>query len=442
MKTYLVGGAVRDRILGLKVHDRDFVVTGATPEMMLERGFRQVGKDFPVFLHPETHEEYALARTEKKSGHGYGGFICDFSPDITIEEDLSRRDLTINAMAMDEDGNIVDPWGGMSDLKKHLLRHTSPAFEEDPLRVLRVARFAARFAPLGFTVATGTMELIKKMVRSGELSYLVPERVWQEFYKVLQHGMLDVFVRTLHECGALRVVFPELDALYGVPARKDWHPEVDTGIHMELCLRIISDDPDPVVKFGVFCHDFGKALTPKEQLPRHPMHGPKGKPLVERMCERLRIPNEYRDFARIVCENHSLVHRFIRRSRTSSALKVFYAIDAFRHPERVPMLAKAAATDYHGRLGFENLPYQPADYMLDMFEAVRKVTPADIIRAGAKGIQIKQRLARHRMRALVLARREWFATHEIIPEKGGGWSRAQRALEPLREREPDTPLAH
>ena len=309
MKVYLVGGAVRDKLLNIPNQDYDYVVVGSTVEEMLSRGFHQVGNSFPVFLEPKTKDEYALARKEKKEGHGYNGFCFDFSPDITLEEDLVRRDLTINAIAEDENGNIIDPCGGQEDLKNRILRHIGPSFSEDPLRVLRVARFAARFHHIGFSIAPETMELMKTMVKQGEIDFLTPERIFLEFENVLHKGALDVFVRILRECGALKVIFPELDALYGIPARKHWHPEVDTGIHMELCLKYACEhNYQPIEKFALFCHDFGKALSDKNLLPSHTNHGKKGVPLIENFCDRLRIPNHYRKVAKLVASEHSFVH--------------------------------------------------------------------------------------------------------------------------------------
>lgn len=266
MDVYLVGGAVRDQLLGISVHDKDWVVVGSSPEQMLSQGFQTVGKDFPVFLHPKTHEEYALARTERKSGHGYTGFECHFSPDVTIEDDLLRRDLTINAMAQHEDGTIIDPYDGQQDLQNKLLRHVSDAFVEDPLRVLRVARFAAKLAPLGFTVADETLELMSKIAQSGELSHLTAERVWQEWHKSLTTERPDVFLEVLRQCGALKVVLPELDVLFGIPQPAQWHPEIDTGIHTLMVARQAADlSKDPVIRFAAQVHDLGKGVTPEEE---------------------------------------------------------------------------------------------------------------------------------------------------------------------------------
>ncbi len=298
MKHYLVGGAVRDALLGLPVMDKDWVVVGATVKQMQTTGYQQVGQDFPVFLHPKTHEEYALARTERKSGQGYTGFVCDFSPDISLEADLQRRDLTINAIAQDEDGTLIDPYGGQQDLQNRILRHVSPAFSEDPLRVLRVARFAARFAHLGFTLADNTLALMKQMVANDELAHLTPERVWREWEKSLSSERPDVFISALRACGALAVVMPEIDALYGVPNPANWHPEVDTGIHTEMVSRYAASlTDDPFIRFAAQVHDLGKALTPASILPGHRGHGDRGLPVIKALCGRLKIPNQYRDLA-------------------------------------------------------------------------------------------------------------------------------------------------
>ena len=300
MKIYLVGGAVRDQLLNLPVKDRDWVVVGATPETLLQQGYQQVGKDFPVFLHPDTHEEYALARTERKSGSGYTGFTCYAAPDVTLEDDLQRRDLTINAIAYSAKGEYIDPYHGIDDIHAKLLRHVSDAFSEDPLRVLRVARFAARFAPLGFTIAPETMSLMQEMTNSGELNALTAERVWKETEKALHSQAPQVYFEILHQCGALKILFPEINALFGVPAPKKWHPEIDTGIHTMMVLAMASRLTDDIaVRFSALCHDLGKGVTPVENWPHHHGHGPAGVPLVEALCQRYRIPNQIRDLANI-----------------------------------------------------------------------------------------------------------------------------------------------
>ncbi len=407
MKSYLVGGAVRDKLLGIEAKDRDYVVTGATIEQMLEAGFQQVGKSFPVFLHPQTKCEYALARIERKNGHGYGGFNFDFSPDITLEEDLYRRDLTVNAMAMDDDGSIIDPYNGKSDLENRILRHVGPAFREDPLRVLRVARFAARYSDLGFTVAAETMTLMKDITASGELEYLTAERVFLEFDKVLKNGSISVFIKVLRECGALRVLFKEIDALYGIPARKYWHPEIDTGIHMEMCLDYaVKHDYSMVEKFAVFCHDFGKAATPKEILPSHHGHGARGVPIITEFAGRLRIPNEYHTAAVYVAAEHSFVHTALHRSCTE-ILDFLLRIAAFRFPQRIEIILNCCTADIRGRLGFENLQYSHADYVRALFKCAAGIDVKEVVSDGFRGAEIQNELNRRRLIAMEKFSIEW-----------------------------------
>ena len=310
MQVYLVGGAVRDRLLGLAVHERDWVVVGALPQELERAGYRPVGREFPVFLHPDTHEEYALARLERKVGPGYRGFTTQFSPEVTLEEDLKRRDLTVNAMAEEADGSVIDPYGGRADLEARVLRHVSDAFIEDPVRILRVARFAARYASLGFRVADETLALMKRMTADGEVAALVPERVWQETERALGESRPDVYFEVLRACGALAVIFPEIDALYGVPQPPRWHPEVDTGVHVMLALRYAADHAAPAtVRFAALTHDLGKARTPRERWPSHHGHEELGVPLIEAMCARLKVPNDQRELALLTARNHTLVHR-------------------------------------------------------------------------------------------------------------------------------------
>ncbi len=411
MKTYLVGGAVRDRLLGLPGADKDYVVTGATIQDMLDLGFQQVGKSFPVFLHPKTKCEYALARIERKDGHGYTGFCFDFSPEITLEEDLKRRDLTINAIAQDDEGNLIDPWGGQEDLKNLVIRHVSDAFKEDPLRVLRVARFASRFAPLGFTVAPETIDVMREITKSGELKYLTAERVFKEFDKVLNCGWVDVFIKVLRECGALRELFLEIDQLYGIPARKYWHPEVDTGIHMELALHYASvHNYTPVEKIALFCHDFGKALSDPAKLPSHHNHGIKGVPLVKEFATRLKIPNEYKEAAIMVAREHSLIHTAINRSG-GELLDILMQIDAFRKPNNVEILLNCARADIRGRLGFENLQYSHADLVSDLFNHLITITSKEVVADGFKGIEIKNELYNRRLKAAEIFKAKWLIDH-------------------------------
>lgn len=400
MKTYLVGGAVRDALLNLPVKDKDWVVVGASPEEMLTLGYEQVGRDFPVFLHPKTHQEYALARTERKSGSGYTGFVCYSAPDVTLEQDLQRRDLTINAIAQDDDGNYYDPYGGRDDIQQRQLRHVSEAFKEDPLRVLRVARFAARFAHLNFVVATDTQALMRWMAESGELNALTPERVWKETEKALETRNPQVYFQVLRDCGALAVLFPELDNLYGIPAPAKWHPEIDTGIHTLMTLAIAAQlTEDIAVRFATLFHDVGKALTPPEKWPSHHGHGPAGVPLVEHLCQRLRVPNALRDLALLVTEFHDLVHTVDRQS-PETLVALFDRIDAWRKPQRVEQLALTSEADARGRTGFENNAYPQGDYLRKAFEIVLNVSTKEVVAAGFKGAEVREELSRRRIKAL------------------------------------------
>ncbi|MBN7122173.1 multifunctional CCA tRNA nucleotidyl transferase/2'3'-cyclic phosphodiesterase/2'nucleotidase/phosphatase [Erwinia billingiae] len=400
MKTYLVGGAVRDALLNLPVKDKDWVVVGASPEEMLSQGYEQVGRDFPVFLHPETHQEYALARTERKSGSGYTGFVCYSAPDVTLEQDLQRRDLTINAIAQDEQGRLYDPYGGKADLDQRLLRHVSAAFNEDPLRVLRVARFAARFAHLNFVVAEETQALMRWMAESGELNTLTPERVWKETEKALETRNPQVYFQVLRDCGALAVLFPELDNLYGVPAPAKWHPEIDTGIHTLMTLAIAAQlSPDIAVRFATLFHDVGKALTPPEKWPSHHGHGPAGVPLVAALCQRLRVPNAIRDLALLVTEFHDLVHT-VELQSAETLVALFDRIDAWRKPQRVEQIALTSEADARGRTGFESNAYPQGDYLRQAFEVVLSVSTREVVAAGFKGMEVREELNRRRIAAL------------------------------------------
>ncbi|WP_034943316.1 multifunctional CCA addition/repair protein [Erwinia oleae] len=400
MKTYLVGGAVRDALLDLPVTDKDWVVVGASPQEMLDKGYAQVGRDFPVFLHPKTHEEYALARTERKNGTGYTGFSCYAAPDVTLEQDLQRRDLTINAIAQDESGSFYDPYYGRQDITQRQLRHVSNAFSEDPLRVLRVARFAARFAHLDFTIAPETLTLMQSMAASGELSALTAERVWKETEKALQTPSPQVYFQVLRDCGALAVLFPELDNLYGVPAPAKWHPEIDTGVHTLMTLAIVaqlSDETD--VRFATLFHDVGKALTPREKWPSHPGHGPAGVPLVENLCQRLRVPNAVRDLALLVTEFHDVVHT-IERQTPEALVALFDRVDAWRKPQRIEQIALTSEADARGRTGFENNPYPQGDYLRQAFAVARAVSTKAVVEAGFKGSEVREELTRRRISAL------------------------------------------
>lgn len=397
MKTFLVGGAVRDALLRLPVKDRDWVVVGATPDAMLQQGFQQVGRDFPVFLHPQSREEHALARTERKSGKGYTGFVTQFAPDVTLEQDLQRRDLTINAIAQASDGTLIDPWQGQRDLASRTLRHVSPAFNEDPLRVLRVARFAARFAHLNFRVAEETMALMRAMSASGELAHLTAERVWKETENALLTRNPHVYFQVLRDCGALQVLFPELDRLYGIPAPAKWHPEIDTGVHTLMTLMMsaaLSDALD--VRFATLFHDVGKALTPPEKWPSHHGHGLAGVPIVEALCQRLRVPNQVRDFALLVTEFHDMVHT-IERMSAEALVTLFDRLDAWRKPDRVEKMARVSEADARGRAGMESNAYPQGDYLREAFALAQAVPTKAVVEAGFKGAAVREELTRRRI---------------------------------------------
>ena len=400
MKVYLVGGAVRDELLGRKAAERDWVVVGATPQQMTDAGFRQVGRDFPVFLHPETGEEHALARTERKTGPGYRGFAVAFSPDVTLEEDLRRRDLTINAMARDESGTLIDPYGGRADIDARRLRHVSDAFNEDPVRILRVARFLARYEPLGFSIAPETMARMRAMVAAGEADALVAERTWQETAKALAEPVPAAWMRALRECGALARIFPELDALYGVPQPEKWHPEIDTGLHMELVLQAAADlTPEPRIRFAALMHDLGKGRTPRSRWPRHIGHEESGARLVEGVSERLRVPTDYRELAILAARWHGLAHRALEL-RPRTVLELLEACDAFRRPERFRELLVACEADHRGRGGFRERPYPQGDVLRDAQAKATAVALNDADRAGLTGEKIGELLRRRRLGAL------------------------------------------
>lgn len=404
MQTYLVGGAVRDKRLGLPIVDRDYVVVGATPDEMVKQGFTPVGNDFPVFLHPVTKEEYALARTERKSGHGYKGFTVYSSSDVTLEDDLRRRDLTINAMAETDDGRLIDPFHGARDLEQKVLRHVSPAFAEDPVRVLRVARFAARFAPRGFRVADETMALMRGMVEAGEVDHLVPERVWAELERALGEATPSYFFDVLRACGALARLFPELERLYGVPQPPQHHPEIDTGVHVMLVVdqaARLSDDKR--VRFAALMHDLGKGTTPPSEWPRHIGHEARSVTLIESLAQRLRVPNDYRELALVVARHHGLCHRLFEL-RPSTVVELLESLDAFRRPERVDLYATACEADARGRTGLEAKPYPQRDQLLRAFAAVRAVDSAAIAAEattqGLKGEAVGARIREQRIRAV------------------------------------------
>ena len=400
MEIYLVGGAVRDKLLNLPVGDRDWVVVGATPEEMEQKGFRLVGKDFPVFLHPETHEEYALARTERKTGPGYKGFAVNASPDVTLEQDLERRDLTINAIAEAPDGKIIDPFNGQADLDNCLLRHVSPAFSEDPVRILRAARFAARFAQQGFHVAHETNELMRNMVQNGEVDALVPERIWAETEKALQGKQPSRFIEVLRGCGALEKIFPEIDVLFGVPQPEHYHPEIDTGVHILMVLdqaARLSDDP--MVRFAALVHDLGKGTSPKEEWPRHKGHEQRSAILVEALCQRLRVPKDYRELAITTAKYHTHCHRALHL-QPKTILKTLEAADAFRRPERFEQFLLACEADVRGRKGLEDKPYPQVDRLKEAYKACLKIDNKELQQKGFEGESFAEELRRLRIEAI------------------------------------------
>lgn len=400
METYLVGGAVRDQLLGYPVHERDWVVVGATPDDMLARGFQQVGKDFPVYLHPITREEHALARTERKQGHGYTGFAVHCAKEVTLEEDLQRRDLTINAMALDKDQRLIDPYGGERDLQQRLLRHVSDAFVEDPLRVLRTARFAARYAHLGFSVATETLDLMTAIVDQGELAHLPAERIWTEMDRALGERNPEVFIEVLRQCGGLEKLVPELDALFGVPQPETHHPEIDSGIHTLMTLQqAVRLTPARDVRFAVLMHDLGKGTTPAHELPRHIAHEHRGIKLVEAVCRRLKVPRQYRDLALKVCEYHLLCHQ-APGLRGKTLLKLITATDALRRGERFEAFLLACEADARGRKGQEEAPYPQADYLRQAQLLAQQVTAADFVDQGLQGKELGQAITTARIAKL------------------------------------------
>ena len=397
MDIYLVGGAVRDKLLGIQPKERDWVVVGALPQDLEQQGFRAVGSDFPVFIHPQSGEEYALARTERKSGHGYQGFVFHTSVDVSLEQDLSRRDLTINSIAEDDQGQLIDPYGGQKDIANKCLRHVSDAFTEDPLRVLRVARFAARFHHLGFCIAEETLQLMKDISDSGELQYLKPERIWRETHLALAEGSPRTYIEVLRQCGALKVLFPELDLLFGVPQRADYHPEVDTGIHLLLALEQATQlSNDPRVRFAVMVHDLGKGITPESVLPRHIGHEEAGIPLVEAFCDRLRVPNRFRHLALIVTRYHLLCHK-IDTLRPATVLKVLKGLDVFRQPILLPCFLLACEADARGRTGFEEADYPSAPWLQGIADEVQQISTRELIEAGLTGGAIGEALDKKRL---------------------------------------------
>ncbi|MGV6988992.1 multifunctional CCA addition/repair protein [Testudinibacter sp. P80/BLE/0925] len=413
-QTYLVGGAVRDQLLGLAVQDRDWVVVGATPHQLLKCGYQQVGQDFPVFLHPQSKEEHALARTERKSGYGYQGFTVDFTPDISLEQDLLRRDLTINAIAQAENGELIDPYHGIQDLKNRTLRHVSPAFAEDPLRVLRVARFHARFAKLGFEIAPETLQLMQQISAGGELQHLSAERVWLETEKALSTDSPQIYFRTLRACGALAVLFPEINALFGVPNPEKHHPEIDSGIHtlmvLEQAATLTAETPQSAVavRFAALCHDLGKALSPKDHLPHHHGHEERGVAPIQQLCQRLKVPNQYRDLAVLACRYHTHIHR-IQEMKAQTIVRFFDRIDAWRKPENLRHLITVCLADSRGRLGFENSNYPQAQIALEYYQSAVSADVQQIIAAGYQKQQIREQLTKRRVELVKQKKEEYLA---------------------------------
>ena len=413
MQVYLVGGAVRDQLLGYPITDRDWVVVGATPESMQESGYRPVGKDFPVFLHPETKEEYALARTERKVSRGYRGFEFNTSLNVTLEQDLQRRDLTINAIAQSDSGQLIDPWDGQTDLQNRILRHVSPAFAEDPLRVLRVARFHARLSPLGFSVAPQTLDLMRSLSESGELASLAPERVFAELSLSLQYANPRPFFETLRECGALDKILPELDCLFGVPQVAEYHPEIDTGIHTLMVLsQACKLSNDPAARFAAICHDLGKGTTPLDLLPHHYGHEERGAELTEQLTHRLKTPREYRDLAIHTARYHTHCHRAFEL-KPGSLLKLLLAIDALRRPNRFKLYLLICESDYRGRLGFEDRPYPQATYLEALACEVQAINAGDVAnRAKAAGKPVADQIHRERLKVITKFKKDYQAQQD------------------------------
>ena len=404
MQVYLVGGAVRDALLGLPVKERDWVVVGSTRDELARLRYREVGRDFPVFLHPESHEEYALARLERKIAPGYRGFAVEFGPEVTLEEDLTRRDLTINAIARAADGTLIDPHGGQRDLAARTLRHVSEAFVEDPVRILRVARFAARFAPLGFTVARETLALMRSMVERHEVDALVPERVWQETEKALREPCASTFFKVLRDCGALAVIYPELEALFGVPQPAQWHPEIDTGVHTLMVLaQAVALSADPRVRFAALVHDLGKGTTPRSHWPGHRGHEERSVALIEALAARLKLPGDYRELAVVVARDHGNVHRAFEL-RPKTLLDLLERADAFRRPERFSQAMLACEADARGRTGLEANPYPQREFVLAARDAAAAIKPsAEDIEAHA-GAKMAALIHERRVRAIAMLR--------------------------------------
>lgn len=405
MRTYLVGGAVRDRLLGLPVRERDWVVVGARAGDLEALGYQRVGRSFPVYLHPDTKEEHAMARTETKTGPGYRGFEVRADESVTLDEDLGRRDLTINAIAEDEDGRLIDPFNGQRDIDARTLRHVTDAFREDPVRILRVARFAARFADLGFSVADETLDLMRAMVAGGEADALIPERVWKETQRALDETRPDVFIEVLRQVGALQVIYPEVDALFGVPQTERWHPEIDTGVHVMMTLRVAAAlNATPEARFAVLVHDLGKGTTPTDMLPSHIGHEERGVGLIETLCERIGVPNRYRRLAILVARYHGVCHR-AAELKPQTILKVLEALDAFRNRDMLDDFLIACEADARGRKGLESRPYPQADVFRNALTAAAAVSAEDVARDGLSGPAIGEAIRRARISAISAATR-------------------------------------
>ena len=425
LNTYLVGGAVRDKLLNRPIKDKDYLVVGSSVGQMLKLGYQQVGKDFPVFLHPQTKAEYALARIERKQGQGYTGFSCYFAPDVTIEQDLLRRDLTVNAMAMTDNGDIIDPYNGQKDLNDRILRHVSDAFVEDPLRVLRVARFAARYHKYGFTIADETLALMQEISASGELKTLTPERVWQEMQLSLadggdeadiNSGNPEVFFQVLKQCNALEELWPELAVLWGIPNPALWHPEICSGLHTMMVLQQavlltqlapnMQNDNKTAIRFAALCHDLGKGITETHLLPSHKGHEKAGLPLVEKISKQLKVPTHYKQLALKVCEYHLHCHKAFEL-KASTLLKMFNHLDIWRKPEEFDYFLMACKADFLGRLGFENRPYPQEEYLQAAVKAARAVTAKAFVEQGLQGLAIKEAMAKARLNAIVSVKADY-----------------------------------
>lgn len=400
LNIYLVGGAVRDKLLGLSVKEQDWVVVGATEADMHAEGYKRVGKDFPVFIHPKTKEEYALARTERKMGKGYYGFVCHAAPEVTLEEDLIRRDLTINAIAEDLNGNLIDPYNGQQDIKNKILRHISPAFAEDPVRILRIARFACRFAPMGFKVADETLDLMKQMVQAGEVDALVPERVWQEMEKALKEVDPTQFIRVLRDCDALARLWPSLNKLWGIPQRPEYHPEVDTGIHILMTLeQAVKLSADPITRFAAICHDLGKGATDPARWPSHRGHEELGVSIIEAFCRQYRIPNEYRELAVMASRYHLHCHR-VEELRARTLVKTLEKMDVFRNPTRFEKFLQVCEADAKGRTGLEERPYPQSNIMRTALKITQKVDVQSLIKKGFAGEALGKKIHESRVSAV------------------------------------------